>query len=873
MPPQAKEEKMAQASVPDYKDPKFAHFDQGGYGIDPRDVDTPDNWVPRHPSLIRLTGRHPFNVEPPLSMLMEQGLITPPALHFVRDHGCCPKLDWDTHTFTVSGLVDNPITLTMDEVAGMETVTFPCTVTCAGNRRKEQNMTKQTVGFNWGAAGTSTSIWTGVRLRDVLLKAGVKDGKAGAQYVCFEGADKLPNGYYGTSMLLAHAMDPLRDVILAFEQNGQRLTPDHGYPIRMIIPGWIGGRMVKWLTKIMITDKESDNYYHYFDNRILPPQVDKEIADRDGWWYKPEYLFNELNINSAISSPAHGEVLPLATPGPYVLKGWAYSGGGRKVTRVETSLDGGNTWDLSELEHLQPNASGYMWTWCHWSKSVTMQQLMMAVNREIMVRAWDAGSNTQPRKLTWNVMGMGNNPIFRVKVHACPSESSPQGLSIWFEHPTVAGPAAGGWMVKPSVDFPTGTKALTLPAPPVGHHLWQSQLTANASYSPLAMQKKAQGSDAAPPTPSPVQPVAPKLADGTRVISMEEVGQHASEESSWIVVKGRVYDCTPFLEEHPGGAASITMNAGMDCTEDFEAVHSSKAWKQLEDYFIGVVGTGARVDGPTAAPTIEDLTTLDPKKKVPVTLVRKETLSHDTRRLRFALPTDKHVLGLPVGNHFFVMATVDGKPCMRAYTPVSTDDEVGYFELVVKVYFKNVHPKFPDGGKMSQHFEGMSVGDRVEIKGPIGHFTYLGKGTFKVKSELRTCKKMGFICGGTGLTPAYQVIKKALRDEEDATVFHLLYANQTPDDILLREELDAWAKAFPDRVKVWYTVDRVKDGEAWEYSKGFINDEMLKAHLPPPPADGEDSFIGMCGPPPMINFACIPNLTKLGFLEQDYISF
>eukprot|EP00961_Rhodomonas_salina_P297876 3937577-Rhodomonas_salina.1 len=124
----------------------------------------------------------------------------------------------------------------------------------------------------------------------------------------------------------------------------------------------------------MITDKESDNYYHYFDNRILPPQVDKEIADRDGWWYKPEYLFNELNINSAISSPgaaacssllslacvllacvvlgltgayaptAHGEVLPLATPGPYVLKGWAYSGGGRKVTRVETSLDGGNTW-------------------------------------------------------------------------------------------------------------------------------------------------------------------------------------------------------------------------------------------------------------------------------------------------------------------------------------------------------------------------------------------------------------------------------------------------------------------------------------------------------------------------------------------------
>ena len=88
-----------------------------------------------------------------------------------------------------------------------------------------------------------------------------------------EGADKLPNGYYGTCLGIDHAMDPTMDVILAFEQNGQRLIPDHGYPVRMLIPGWIGGRMVKWLTKIIVTEKESDNYYHYFDNRILPPQV------------------------------------------------------------------------------------------------------------------------------------------------------------------------------------------------------------------------------------------------------------------------------------------------------------------------------------------------------------------------------------------------------------------------------------------------------------------------------------------------------------------------------------------------------------------------------------------------------------------------
>ena len=88
--------------------------------------------------------------------------------------------------------------------------------------------------------------------------------------VCFA---QLPNGFYGTSMTLSHAMDPTMDVMVAFEQNGKRLMPDHGYPVRIIIPGWIGWRSVKWLTKITVTEKESDNYYHFFDNRILPPQV------------------------------------------------------------------------------------------------------------------------------------------------------------------------------------------------------------------------------------------------------------------------------------------------------------------------------------------------------------------------------------------------------------------------------------------------------------------------------------------------------------------------------------------------------------------------------------------------------------------------
>ncbi len=819
--------------------------------------------------MVRLTGRHPFNVEAPLTKLMDEGMITTPPLHFVRDHGAVPKLDWDTHTITIDGLVDTPITVTMDELASMPNrKTFPVTVTCAGNRRKEQNMTKQTVGFNWGPAGTSCSYWTGVPLRDVLLKAGVKSRKDGANFVCFEGADKLPNGYYGTSMPYDHCMDPLRDVIIAFEQNGKRLTPDHGYPVRVIIPGWIGGRMVKWLTKITVAEKESQNYYHFFDNRILPPQVDKEVADRDGWWYKPEYLFNELNINSAIASPAHGEVVQLAAgASTYAMRGYAYTGGGRKVTRVEVSFNGGDTWDLTTLKHLPDSEGGYNWCWCFWTFEADLSQLFAAANGDVRVRAWDSGSNTQADRLTWNVMGMGNNPHFKVRVHPYKTD---KGLALWFEHPTIPGPAAGGWMVKPAEEFPLGTKKVTLREPPAGADKWIEQLKSNAAYSPLAMSM---GKTEAAKPAGGAAPAPAASRDGARVISMEEVQKHDSEESSWIVVRGKVYDATPYLEKHPGGSASITMNAGGDCTEDFEAVHSSKAWKLLEDFYIGELGEGGAGAGAADGTAGENLVTLDPKKKVACKLIQKDILSHDTRRFRFALPSKDHILGLPIGNHFFVNAKINGtEPCMRAYTPTSSDSDKGYFDLVIKVYFKNVHPRFPDGGKMSQHLESMAIGDAIEIKGPIGHFTYLGQGSFKVKSDLRSCKEMGFICGGTGITPAYQVMKEALKDKDDTTKFFLLYANQTPSDILLREELDGWARDYPDRVKVHYTVDRLSDEEAasWKFSKGFIDDAMLKPTMPECSAH---SFIGMCGPPPMINFACIPNLEKLGFTAMDYVCF
>ena len=161
-----------------------------------------------------------------------------------------------------------PIKLTLRELLSQyEQKTRPITLVCAGNRRKEQNVVRKTKGFSWGAAGLSTALFTGVDMADVLQRA---RPKRGARYVGMEGADKLPNGYYGTSIKLNWAMDPNRGIMLAHGMNGEPLRPDHGKPLRCVVPGQIGGRSVKWLKRLILTDAPSDNWYHINDNRVLP---------------------------------------------------------------------------------------------------------------------------------------------------------------------------------------------------------------------------------------------------------------------------------------------------------------------------------------------------------------------------------------------------------------------------------------------------------------------------------------------------------------------------------------------------------------------------------------------------------------------------
>jgi nitrate reductase (NAD(P)H) len=730
----------------------------------------------------------------------------------------------------------------MDElVTQFPSSELPATLVCAGNRRKEQNMVKKIIGFNWGAAGISTSVWKGVPLRHVLKRCGIFSRKKGGINVSFEGAEDLPGGggaKYGTSIRIDYAMDPSRDIIIAYMQNGEKLAPDHGFPVRMIIPGFIGGRMVKWLKRIIVTTVESDSYYHYKDNRVLPSHVDAELANAEAWWYKPEYIINELNINSVITTPCHEEILPInawTTQNPYTMRGYAYSGGGKKVTRVEVTMDGGETWQVCKVEHPEKgNKYGKYWCWCFWSLEVDVLDVLGA--KEIAVRAWDQTLNTQPQNLIWNLMGMMNNCWFRVKISVCKPHKGEVGLI--FEHPTQPGNQSGGWMER-------------------------EKCVKSLSYSSQTLKKSIS---------------TPLMNTASKVYTNSDLKKHNSPESAWIVVHGNVYDCTPFIKEHPGGADSILINAGTDCTEEFEAIHSDKAKNMLESYRIGELTTtsGYISDSPdnsvhgvssfTHLASITELAperniALVPREKIPCKLVAKTSISRDSRIFRFELPMKDQVLGLAVGKHIYLCAKIDGKLCMRAYTPSSSVDVVGYFELVVKIYFKGENDKFPNGGQMSQYLENLPLNSTIDVKGPVGHIEYTGKGNFTVSGKQKFAKKLAMIAGGTGITPIYQVMQAVLMDPEDETEMSLVYANRTENDVLLKEELDKWAEEYPDRVKIWYVVSNTIT-EGWKYSVGRITEGIMREHLP---GTSDDALALVCGPPPMIQFTVSPNLEKMGY--------
>ncbi|RBR24518.1 uncharacterized protein FIESC28_02714 [Fusarium coffeatum] len=232
---------------------------------------------------------------------------------------------------------------------------------------------------------------------------------------------------------------------------------------------------------------------------------------------------------------------------------------------------------------------------------------------------------------------------------------------------------------------------------------------------------------------------------------------------------------------------------------------------------------------------------LDPVTYSPLPLIKKTQITPNVFRLTFNLPTTSTILGLPIGQHVTIKADIRGETVARSYTPVSNNSDLGILELVIKVY--------PDGKLTNNYLAHLEVGDEVLFRGP--------KGAMKYQPNL--CKKIGMIAGGTGITPMFQVIRAICEHDRDTTEVSLIYANRSEQDILLREELDRFARRYPKNFKVYYTLDQPpKD---WKFGSGYVTPELMKEKLPAPTID---SKVMLCGPPGMVN-ASKKALVGLGF--------
>ena len=342
----------------------------------------------------------PYNAETCPAALAESAVTATDAF-YVRGHGAVPEIDpagWRLH---VHGLVERDLDLslvTLHEAFREREVT--ATLQCAGNRRAGLMAIRDIPGeAPWGPGATGTATWTGVALADVLaLARPLRD----AAHVGFVGGDFCPAArpaqHFGGSIPLDKACRP--EVLLAWAMNGEPLTPVHGAPLRVVVPGYIGARSVKWLDRIEVRAAPWKGYFQHVVYRLLPE--DGAVGPGEGM---PLGL---VALNSDVLSPPDGSTV---AAGPVEVRGYAFAGGERHVARVDVSVDGGASWSQAELlEDLGP------WAWRQWRTTVELAP----GDHEIVVRAWDSSAATQPEDeaALWNPKGYVNNARPRVRIYA-----------------------------------------------------------------------------------------------------------------------------------------------------------------------------------------------------------------------------------------------------------------------------------------------------------------------------------------------------------------------------------------------------------------------------------------------------------------------
>lgn len=328
--------------------------------------------------------------------------VTPLERFFTRSHAPVPAIDPASWRLEVGGLVDRPRRFSLAELRrDFPERTVTATLVCAGLRRAELLASGPLPGeLPWGPEPVSTGAWTGISLRDVLEAVGVQRQAQHVEFLALDQVERLGRRFgFGGSIDLEKALGS--EVLLATHLNGVPLPPAHGYPLRTVVPGWIGARSVKWLGRINLSDAPSENYFQskaYRIQRLITPDNPRDVS--------AGIPLSGVPLNAMIVTPTASEVV---SAGPVELRGWAMGSAGQRLTSIECSVDGGGHWVPARIV-----VEGDAWTWTFWEAVVELppgEHLLAA-------RASDTGGRAQPEHLdeAWNVKGYSNNAWHRVPI-------------------------------------------------------------------------------------------------------------------------------------------------------------------------------------------------------------------------------------------------------------------------------------------------------------------------------------------------------------------------------------------------------------------------------------------------------------------------
>ena len=462
----------------------------------PTAVDNSDPYAAdpnRHPGLVYHNNK-PCNAELPPALVM-QDYVTPSSLWFIRHHHPVPVIDVAKWRLGINGAAVKAISLSIEDLRTRFPKTLvTSTIQCGGNRRAGLDKVEPTAGISWGTGAISTARWGGVLLRDVLVHSGLLTAAtaraAGVHHVVFKGADGME-----ASIPIEKALGEYGDVLLAYEMNGETLPPEHGFPLRAVVPGHVGVRNVKWVEQVVASAVEAQGPWQ---RGIAYKGFSPNVKTFDGVDVEAILSMQEMPVQSVIVEPVcelwpdgkrKGGSRTMFQPGLRLtekagdsdagaaavqlalerrrcrllrggdvteqqgaavagggsggvlggavgisgagnsgcevideipMRGWAWSGGGRSIVRVDVSADGGETWHTAELDEGSEQHPTRAWAWTFWSASVPVTRDMLLPGRrvELCCRATDASYNVQPERAKpfWNKRGLNNTSWHRVIV-------------------------------------------------------------------------------------------------------------------------------------------------------------------------------------------------------------------------------------------------------------------------------------------------------------------------------------------------------------------------------------------------------------------------------------------------------------------------